>query len=73
MATSWKSQQDLNEGKYYLQFETDDKEKYKQIEKLCQELMDSIEAKNKSKCSHNWVYIGLDEYRCSKCKAHTYT
>jgi hypothetical protein len=35
MATSWKAQQDLKTGKYYLQFETDDKEKYKQVEKLC--------------------------------------
>ena len=69
MSTSWKSQQDLNEGKYYLQFETNDREKYKQIEKLCQELISSP----KAKCQHNWVYIGLDEYRCSKCKAHVYT
>ena len=44
MATSWKAQQDLKTGKYYLQFETDDKEKYQQVEKLCQELMtDSME------------------------------
>ena len=39
MATSWKAQQDLKTGKYYLQFETDNKEKYKQVKKLCQELM----------------------------------
>ena len=41
MATSWKAQQDLKTGKYYLQFETDDKEKYKQVEKLCQQLMNN--------------------------------
>ena len=40
MATSWKAQQDLKTGKYYLQFETDCKEKYKQVEKLCQRLID---------------------------------
>ena len=110
MATSWKAQQDLQNGKYYLQFETDDKEKYKQIEKLCQELVSdakeeyvsnamplackgcanhpdknefglcsctenltAVEIKNKPKCKHNWVYIGLDEYRCSKCKERLYT
>lgn len=25
------------------------------------------------KCQHEWVYIGLDEYRCAKCKARKYT
>lgn len=24
------------------------------------------------KCKHNWVYIGLDEYRCTKCGARSY-
>lgn len=24
-------------------------------------------------CKHDWVYIGLDEYRCSKCKARKFT
>ena len=28
---------------------------------------------NKSKCEHNWVYIGLDEYICSKCRKRKYT
>lgn len=27
---------------------------------------------NKPKCKHDWVYIGLDEYRCNKCDARTY-
>lgn len=25
------------------------------------------------KCKHDWVYIGLDEYRCNKCGARRYT
>ena len=28
---------------------------------------------DKPKCKHNWVYIGLDEYRCTKCGARRYT
>ena len=28
---------------------------------------------NKSKCEHNWVYIGLDEYMCSECGKRRYT
>ena len=38
MATSWKSQQ--GDGKYALQFETDDKEKYKTVEKAAQRAID---------------------------------
>lgn len=28
---------------------------------------------DKPKCKHDWVYIGLDEYRCTKCDARRYT
>ena len=38
MATFWKSQQ--SEGEYSLQFETDDKEKYKLVEKAAQMAID---------------------------------
>lgn len=27
---------------------------------------------NNSKCEHDWVYIGCDEYRCSKCGERKY-
>ena len=27
---------------------------------------------DKPKCKHNWQYIGLDEYRCTKCGARDY-
>ena len=38
MATSWKSQ--IGDGKYALQFETDDVEKYKLVEKSAQMAVD---------------------------------
>lgn len=28
---------------------------------------------NKPRCKHDWQYIGLDEYRCTKCGARSYT
>ena len=40
MATEWKSQQCFDEGKYYLQFETDDKDKFKFMEKSAQSAID---------------------------------
>lgn len=40
--TNWKSQQ--IEGKYYLQFETDDKEKYRLVEEAAQMAIDGIKA-----------------------------
>ena len=40
MATEWKSQQCFGEGKYYLQFETDDKDKFKFMEKSAQSAID---------------------------------
>ena len=42
MATSWKSQ--LGGGKYCLQFETDDYEKYKVVEKAAQQVVDANSA-----------------------------
>ena len=73
MTTSWKAQQDLKTGRYYLQFETDDKEKYKQLEKLCQELVDK-----KNYTSTDWIKLGqeiLDNYSfipesCRACSNH---
>ena len=32
-----------------------------------------LQMSNKTKCEHNWVYIGLDEYMCSKCRKRRYT
>ena len=40
MSTSWKSQICNDEGKYYIQFETDNKELYKFVEASCHTAMD---------------------------------
>lgn len=40
MATSWNGQICNGEGKYYIQFETDNKELYRLVEKTCQNAMD---------------------------------
>lgn len=56
MATSWKSQQ--SNGEYALQFETDDKEKYKLVEKAAQMAVDG-------KTTANFVEV----VRCKDCAA----
>lgn len=40
MSTSWNGQICNGEGKYYIQFETDNKELYRLVEKACQNAMD---------------------------------
>lgn len=40
MSTSWSGQICNGEGKYYIQFETDNKELYRLVEKTCQNAMD---------------------------------
>ena len=52
MATDWKSQQ--SDGKYSLQFETDNKEKYKLVEKAAQMAVDG-----KTPCDN--AYIGKEK------------
>lgn len=53
MATSWKAQ--IGGGEYCLQFETDDKELYRIVEKAAQKAMDLHCKKNKKnkKKKHN--------------------
>ncbi|MBQ8002429.1 MAG: hypothetical protein IJ297_03190 [Clostridia bacterium] len=55
MATSWKSQQ--GKGEYSLQFETDDKEKYKLVEKAAQMAVDG-----------KTVSDVVEVVRCKDCK-----
>lgn len=50
MATEWKSQQ--GGGKYALQFETDDRDLYKLVEKACQIAMDEAELAKLRKQNH---------------------
>lgn len=40
MGTSWNGQISHKEKDFRIQFQTDDYEKYKKVEKLCQSLMD---------------------------------
>ena len=56
MATSWKSQQ--GNGEYRLQFETDNEEKYKLVEKAAQMAMDG-------KTKADFVEVPC---RCKKCR-----
>lgn len=62
MATSWKSQQ--GDGTYRLQFETDDVEKYKLVEKASQMAVDGktttdvVEVVRCKKCLHKINYKG---------------
>lgn len=42
---------------------------------MCERVADALEALyhfKSRKCQHNWQYIGLDEYRCTKCGARRY-
>lgn len=56
MATSWKSQQ--GNGEYSLQFETDNKEKYKLVEKAAQMAMDGKTIADVSEVKHGeWARI----------------
>ena len=44
--------------------------------KMCERVADALEALYKfknQKCNHDWQYIGLNEYRCTKCGARTYS
>ena len=43
MGTSWNGQISHKEKDFRIQFQTDDYEKYKNVEKLCQELMDAAD------------------------------
>lgn len=57
MATSWKSQQ--GNGEYSLQFETDDKEKYKLVEKAAQM---AVDGKTISDYMEPHVKLGKETY-----------
>ena len=69
MATFWKSQQ--SEGEYSLQFETDDKEKYKLVEKAAQMAMDGKTVADIEEVKHgHWIVMrGCVQatFECSEC------
>lgn len=66
MATEWKSQQ--GDGKYALQFETDDREKYMLVENAAHM---AVLAVNKYTIHGRWIYERTyreaDECHCSLC------
>ena len=70
MATSWKSQ--MGDGNYALQFETDDVEKYKLVEKSAQMAVDGkttadiVEVKHGKWIEKEEIY-GDVYYTCSNC------
>ena len=64
MATSWKSQQ--GNGEYRLQFETDNEEEYKLVEKAAQMAMDG---KTKADFAEvvrcfNCAFYDIEDYNC---------
>lgn len=76
MATSWKSQR--GDGKYYLQFETDDKEKYRLVEKAAQMAVDGNTTADVVEVKYGeWLPIVIqdnyldppycDTIKCSEC------
>lgn len=63
MATSWKSQ--ISKDHYSLQFETDDKEKYKAMEKAAQIILDGGKLELKTAVWHEDTEYYDDDY--SEC------
>ena len=53
MSTSWSGQICNGEGKYYIQFETDNKELYRLVEKTCQNAMDIAYPRDIPEYCHN--------------------
>lgn len=69
MSTHWNGQLD-NKNKFYsLQFETDSYEKYKEVEKICQAMVDKS-SEEKTRAYWSVVFdgaLGYEIYTCSNC------
>lgn len=66
MGTSWKAQ--LGDGAYCLQFQTDDKEKYKFVEKAAQMVMDGKHNADVVEVRHGyWKDNNNGTFTCSEC------
>lgn len=83
MKTEWKSQQ--GDGMYTLQFETDNRQLYKAVEKACQNAIDATHIFNENAKSiakpAEWVFIGSTEFgdgyeeiveECPVCQRRVY-
>lgn len=68
MSTAWQSQR--SRGHYSLQFETDDEQKYKLVEKAAQMAIDGKPITDTEEVRHGeWDYIAThDCFSCSICK-----
>lgn len=51
MSTYFNAQIDCKNGKYTLQFETENREYYQKVEKICQKVMDAVARSEKDKAS----------------------
>lgn len=66
MATEWKSQQ--ADGVFYLQFETDNAEKYRLVEKAAQMAIDGKTTADYAEVKHGeWVDNGIQDSMLSEC------
>ena len=71
--TSWNSQS--GDGMYSIQFETDDRELYKIVEKACQEAIDRSRAKREGiYYAENLpsILFECDRRACEKCNSECY-
>ena len=71
MSTHWNGQLDNKNKIYSLQFETDSYRKYKEVEKICQAMVDKS---NEERTEAYWSVkfddaLGYETYSCSNCGA----
>ena len=70
MSTHWNGQLDNKNKVYSLQFETDSYRKYKEVEKICQTMVDKS---NEERTRAHWLitfdYLGYQTFICSNCDA----
>ena len=75
MGTHYNAQIDDKNKIYSIQFETDSYEKFKNVEKICQSVIDNIPAVGNEKEGSYWIKEvdggNYERYTCSNCK-HTY-
>lgn len=75
MGTHYNAQIDNKNKIYSIQFETDSYEKFKNVEKICQSVIDDMPVTENEKEGSYWIKEvdsgNYERYTCSNCK-HTY-
>ena len=75
MGTHYNAQIDNKNKIYSIQFETDNYEKFKNVEKICQSVIDDMPVAENEKEGSYWIKTvdgeNCELYTCSNCK-HTY-